>query len=69
MPRDLARLATLVSFMSWTVSSQDGQAARCITSMTSVQAAHPALNTSIFRFWAIYVAPALAVCAELTPWS
>src|SRR5215471_9421637 len=53
MPRDLARFATLMSIMSRTITSQDGHAARCTISMTSVQAAQPALNTSIFRFVAI----------------
>ena len=49
MPRLLARLATSMLFMSWTITSQEVQAARLIISIASVHAAHPALNTSIFR--------------------
>src|SRR6266849_4164201 len=57
MPRDLARLATLISFISWTVTSQDGHAARLTVSITSLQAAQPALKTSILRFAGISIAP------------
>src|SRR5262249_34518658 len=67
MPRDLARFATLMSIMSRTIISHDGHAARCTISMTSVQAAQPALNTSIFRFVAI-ARLAIGCCAEHAPW-
>src|SRR6516162_11942790 len=65
MPSSLARFATSTSRMSWTITSHEGQAARLMTSMASWQAAHPALNTSIFRvaaisFGSIYLGPARA---------
>src|SRR5262249_16789423 len=39
------------------VTSHEGQAARLMTSIVSWQAAHPALNTSIFRLAGISLVP------------
>jgi hypothetical protein len=59
-----------MSFMSWTITSQDGHAARFTVSITSLHTLQPALNTSTFRFVAISIAPILAVLyAKATPWS
>src|SRR5262249_218261 len=54
IPSVLARFATSMLFMSCTITSQDGHAARLINSVVSVHVAHPALNTSIFRLSAMF---------------
>lgn len=49
IPRSSARVATCWSFMSSTVTSQDGQARRWTSSTVFSQAGHPAVNTSTLR--------------------
>src|SRR5439155_27056368 len=56
-PSALARLATSLSCMSSTITSQDGQAAAFTVSTASLQAGQPALNTSTFRLVAIFPSP------------
>src|SRR5437762_9387337 len=59
-PSVLARLATSLSCMSSTITSQDGQAAAFTVSTASLQAGQPALNTSTFRLVAIFPSPSPA---------
>lgn len=52
IPRLLARLATLGSFISRTMTSQDGQATRLASLTVSSRAGQPALKISILTFGA-----------------
>ena len=54
MPSVFARLATLLSFMSCTVTSHDEHATPLMISIASWQAEQPALKTSILRLLAIF---------------
>jgi hypothetical protein len=49
IPSSLALLAILVSCMSSTMTSHEGQATRLTSPMVSLHAGQPALNTSTFR--------------------
>jgi hypothetical protein len=69
MPNSSARLRTRASIILCTVIWDEEPASRLTTSITSWQRAHPALNTSIFRFVSHRAHSCLgALGRELTPW-